>query len=339
LLGLQAHGSLRRNLFNWKVVFMNALWLENRVISYRTDLPLPEPGPQEALIRVSMAGVCATDLEQVRGYLPFCGVPGHEFVGVVEAAPAGGQWVGQRVVGGINIVCGSCCRCREGLASHCENRQVIGILNRNGCFAEYLVLPIQNLCAVPDSVTDEAAVFAEPLAAALEILQQIQIRPTDRVLLIGAGRLGQLIARVIQWVPCSLLILARYASQRVHLEASGVQVIHETDLPEGEMDLVIEATGSLNGFELALKAVRPRGTILLKSTYAGSESINLSKVVVDEITMVGSRCGPIPAAVALLESGRVDPRGLIADVYPLQAGLEAYQRAASPGVLKVLLKI
>ncbi|RMF42004.1 MAG: alcohol dehydrogenase, partial [Anaerolineae bacterium] len=183
---------------------MNALYLSNRTLTYRTDLPMPEPPPGEALIRVRLAGICATDLELVRGYYPFDGIPGHEFVGVVEHAPDAPQWEGRRVVGEINAACGACAQCREGRPTHCEQRTVLGIIGRNGAFAEYLTLPLANLHPVPDDVTDEQAVFTEPLAAALEVLQQVHIHPTDRVLVVGAGRLGQLIAWTLALTGCDL---------------------------------------------------------------------------------------------------------------------------------------
>jgi len=318
---------------------MRALWLDEGTISFRNDVPIPEPEGDEALIRVKIAGICATDLEQVRGYYPFSGIPGHEFVGVVELAPTEPGWVGQTVVGEINIQCGYCERCKGGLSNHCENRTVIGIMNHNGCFCEYLVLPKKNLYIIPENVSDEAAVFTEPIAAALEILRQVHIQPSDKVLVIGAGRLGQLIARVVSTIPCEMSILARYHSQKILLKKTGGIILDENKIPDGLMDFVIEATGSLDGFKLAQRAVRPRGTIILKSTYAGSEPINISSIVVDEITIVGSRCGPFPPALSLLELGRIDPTDLISGSYPLEDGVQAYTQAAETGVMKILIKI
>lgn len=315
---------------------MKALWLEDQTITFREDVPCPEVTGDEALIKVKVAGICATDLEQVRGYHPFLGIPGHEFVGVVESASGEPDLIGQRVVGEINIGCGSCDRCRVGLERHCDNRKVIGIRDRNGCFGEYITLPTRNLHRVPDHIPDEEAVFTEPIAAALAILQQCHIQASDKVLIIGAGRLGQLIARVLALIPCELFVIARHQPQKDILEPYNLTLLGENEVGKRWVDVVIEATGSHEGFEFALQAVRPRGTIVLKSTYATSGSINLSAVVVDEITIVGSRCGPFPPVIRLLEQGKLDLIGLISGRYPLKDGVRAYHRAAEPGVFKIL---
>ncbi len=316
---------------------MQALWLENQRLSFRRDLPHPLPPAGEALVRVRLAGVCATDLELVRGYYPYTGIPGHEFVGEIVSAPDASR-VGQRVVGEINAVCGECDTCRHGRQSHCERRTVLGIVNRNGAFAEYLTLPLVNLHPVPENVPDEAAVFTEPLAAALEISQQVHIRPDDRVLLVGAGRLGQLIAQTLALRGCDLYVLARHPNQIALLNSRNIHTLSEDEVPTRKMDVVIEATGSPSGFEIARRAVRPRGTLVLKSTYAGNLEVNFSAVVVDEITLVGSRCGPFPPALKLLETGSVDPTPLIEARYPLEQGVTAFEHAARPGVLKVLVQ-
>ncbi len=316
---------------------MNALYLSNHSLTYRTDLPVPQPPPGEALIRVLLAGICATDLELVRGYYPFDGIPGHEFVGVVERAPDAPQWEGRRVVGEINAACGTCRQCREGRPTHCERRTVLGIKGRNGAFAEYLTLPIDNLLPVPDSLPDEKAIFTEPLAAALEIQRQAHIRPTDRVLVVGAGRLGQLIAWTLALTGCDLRVVARHAGQRRLLAKRGIRSIGEEEVPHWEMDVVVEATGSPGGFALAKRAVHPRGVIVLKSTYAGDLTLNMSEIVVDEVTLLGSRCGPFAPALEHLRRGLIDPTDLIAARYPLEKGPEAFQKAAQPGVFKVLI--
>ncbi len=316
---------------------MNALYLSNRTLTYRTDLPMPEPPPGEALIRVRLAGICATDLELVRGYYPFDGIPGHEFVGVVEHAPDAPQWEGRRVVGEINAACGACAQCREGRPTHCEQRTVLGIIGRNGAFAEYLTLPLANLHPVPDDVTDEQAVFTEPLAAALEVLQQVHIHPTDRVLVVGAGRLGQLIAWTLALTGCDLRVVARHESQRRLLAKRGIRTLAENEVPHWGADVVVEATGAPGGFALAKRAVRPRGVIVLKSTYAGDLTLDMSRIVVDEITLVGSRCGPFAPALEHLRRGLIDPRDLIVARYPLEKGLEAFEKAAQPGVFKVVV--
>jgi 2-desacetyl-2-hydroxyethyl bacteriochlorophyllide A dehydrogenase len=316
---------------------MQALWLENQQIAVRTGLPVPDPQEGEALVRVRLAGICGTDLELARGYYPYAGIPGHEFVGEVAAAEDK-TLIGQRVVGEINIVCGQCGSCREGRSTHCENRTVLGIRNRHGAFAEYLALPVTNLHPVPDGVPDEAAVFTEPLAAALEIRERVSVRPSDRVLVVGAGRLGQLIAQTLALTGCDLRVVARHSKQRRLLIERGIRVAAEDALPPRHYDLVVEATGSPTGFELARRAVRPRGTVALKSTYRGDLAVDLSALVVDEITLIGSRCGPFGAALRLLEEKAVDPSGLIEAEYPLIRAAEAFGCAGQPGILKVLVR-
>jgi len=315
---------------------MKALWLENNQISLR-DIPQPNK-PNEALIKIRKAGICSTDLELVKGYYPYTGVIGHEFVGEVVSAqePA---WIGQRVVGEINAVCGKCEACLNGRSTHCESRTVLGIANRDGVFAEYTTLPLENLHRVPDSVSDEMAVFTEPLAAALEIQQQIQIKPTDRVLLVGAGRLGQLIAQTLALTGCDLHVLARHPYQQNLLTARGIRLIVEAQIQPRKWDIVVEATGSPDGFNLARKAIRPRGTLVMKSTYKGDMSVNFSSIVVDEINIVGSRCGPFAPALRLLEKREVDPTVLIAAQYKLGEAVKAFDQAAQSGVLKVLIEI
>ena len=314
---------------------MNALWLEDNKLSLR-DIPQPRK-PQEALIRIRRAGICSTDLELVKGYYPYTGVIGHEFVGeVVEADDL--AWLGQRVVGEINAACGQCEQCMNGRPTHCENRTVLGIVNRDGTFAEFTQLPIANLHRVPDSVPDEMAVFTEPLAAALEIQEQIQVRPTDRVMLVGAGRLGQLIAQTLALTGCNLRVVARHAHQKDLLKPRGIRIISEEDIQPWRWDIVVEATGSPSGFDLARRAIRPRGTMVLKSTYKGNMSVNFSSIVVDEIQLVGSRCGPFAPALRLMESRQVDPTVLIAQEFKLSQALKAFEHAAEAGVLKVLVE-
>jgi threonine dehydrogenase-like Zn-dependent dehydrogenase len=314
---------------------MRALWLEENKISIR-DILQPRK-PNEALIKIRKAGICSTDLELVKGYYPYTGILGHEFVGeVVEAADA--SWIGRRVVGEINVVCNQCEQCLNGRPTHCENRTVLGIVNRDGIFAEFTTLPIANLHRVPDSVPDEMAVFTEPLAAALEIQDQINLKPTDRVLLIGAGRLGQLIAQTLALTGCDLHVMARHVHQQNLLKARGVRIISEEEIQPWRWDVVVEATGSPSGFSLARKAIRPRGTVVMKSTYKGEMSINFSSIVVDEINLIGSRCGPFEPALRLMEARQVDPAVLIADEFKLEEALKAFERAAETGVLKVLVE-
>ena len=315
---------------------MKAVWLEDHQIKL-ADVQQPVR-PDEALIKIRMAGICSTDLELVKGYYPYTGILGHEFVGEVVSAPDT-VWVGQRVVGEINAVCGKCEACLNGRSTHCENRTVLGIADRNGVFAEYTSLPLKNLYRVPDSVPDEQAVFVEPLAAALEIQEQIKLQKTDRVLLIGAGRLGQLIAQTLALTGCDLHVVARSLPAQQLLAARGIKVIADGDIQSQKWDVVIEATGSTDGFTLARRAVRPRGTMVLKSTYKGDMNVNISSIVVDEITVLGSRCGPFEPALRLLEAREVDPSVLISDRYKLNDALKAFEKAAQPGVLKVLLEI
>lgn len=313
---------------------MKSLWLENNKIDLR-EVPQPQK-PNEALVKIRKAGICSTDLELVKGYYPYTGILGHEFVGeVVKADDA--SWIGQRVVGEINAVCGECEQCLNGRPTHCENRTVLGIVNRDGIFAEYTSLPIANLHKVPASVPDGMAVFAEPLAAALEIQEQISIQPGDRVLLVGAGRLGQLIAQTLALTGCDLQVVARHPRQQDLLTARGIRLINEADVQKWRWDVVVEATGAPSGFALARRAIRPRGTLVLKSTYKGEMSVDFSSIVVDEINIIGSRCGPFEPALRLMEERQVDPTVLIDAEYPLTEAVKAFERAAQPGALKVVV--
>ena len=318
---------------------MRAVWLENYALTFRKDVPQLEPLAGEALVKVCLAGICGTDLELVKGYYPFSGIPGHEFVGEIVMAPDQPHRVGQRVVGEINVICGSCRYCLAGLPTHCEDRRVLGIKNRHGAFAEYLCLPLKNLKAVPDTVSDDAAVFVEPLAAALEIQEQIKIRSTDRVLVLGAGRLGQLIAQTLVLIDCDLTVVARHKNQQALLADRQIGWIDEHAVRQRAFDIVIEATGSADGIALAQQAVRPRGTIVLKSTTLakGNSQMNISSLVVDEITLVGSRCGPFAPALHLLEKKLVEPTVLITGYYGLNEALKAFEHAAAPGTLKIIL--
>ncbi|MEO5822952.1 MAG: alcohol dehydrogenase catalytic domain-containing protein [Vicinamibacteraceae bacterium] len=315
---------------------MRGLWLEDRRLRVRDDLPVPEPAAGDARIRVTLAGVCHTDLELVRGYYPYAGILGHEFVGVVDAAPSDPAWEGRRVVGEINATCGACPTCLAGRASHCERRTVLGIVGRDGAFADYLTLPIANLHAVPDAVPDEIAVFTEPVAAAFQILAQVDIGPGDRVVVFGDGKLGQVIAQALATTGCALTVVGRHPRKLAMLAARGIAT--QADLPAPRAaDVVVECTGRREGLQAALVALRARGTLVLKSTFAGDSTLNLSAIVVDEITIVGSRCGPFAPALAALASGAIVVSPLIADRRSLADGIDALARAAAPGTLKVLL--
>ena len=315
---------------------MRGLWLEDRRLRVRDDLPVPAPPPGEARIRVTVAGVCHTDLELVRGYYPYAGVLGHEFVGVVDRSPSDPSWEGRRVVGEINATCGACPTCLAGRSSHCERRTVLGIVNRDGAFADYVSLPIANLHAVPDTMPDDVAVFAEPVAAAFQILAQVAIDRPDRVVVFGDGKLGQVIAQVLATTGCALTVVGRHPRKLAHLATRGIAT--QVDPPAARSaDIVVDCTGRREGLQAALAALRPRGTLVLKSTFAGDTAVNLSAIVVDEITIVGSRCGPFEPALAALASGAVVVSPLIETRLPLADAVDALARAGSPGMLKVLL--
>lgn len=316
---------------------MKGLWLENNQLQLRTDIPVPEPPPGEALVRVLRAGICNTDLELLRGYYPYTGILGHEFVGIVEQGPE--HLLNQRVVGEINAVCGHCRFCLSGQPTHCENRTVLGIVNRNGAFSEYLCLPVENLHLVPDNVPTEVATFTEPIAAALEIQQQVPLHPNHRVLVVGDGKLGQLVAQTLALTGCELLAVGRHRDKLANLETRGIKTSLAEAVTDGYFDISVECTGNPEGFAIARRALRPRGTLVLKSTYAGNLSLDASSLVVDEITLIGSRCGPFTPALQLLATGKVDVQPLIHATYPLIEGLAAFEHAQGRGVLKILLEI
>ena len=315
---------------------MRALYFDG-TLHYRADAPDPTPPPGEALIRTRLAGICNTDLEIVRGYMSFTGVPGHEFVGVVERADDAPELVGKRVVGEINAYCGQCPTCRRGDPTHCPHRTTLGIYGRDGTMADYFTLPINLLYPLPDTIPDEWAVFTEPLAAACEITDRFHVRPTDRVVVLGDGKLGLLIAQVLQLSGCDLLVVGRHPEKLALLERRGIRTQTAEEAVEPGADLVVEATGSPEGFATARALVRPRGNLVLKSTFHGDVTLNLSQVVVDEVTLIGSRCGPFRPALRLLEQRLIDVEPLIHHTFPLSDGLAAFQQAAAPGVLKVLL--
>ncbi len=320
---------------------MKGIWLEKQQLNLKTDLPIPNPPSGEALVRVLQAGICNTDIELLRGYYPYTGIIGHEFVGVVESAPEqlANQLVNKRVVGEINASCGQCHFCRRGYPNHCERRTVLGIVNRHGAFAEYLTLPIANLHVVPDNVSDDSATFTEPLAAALEIQEQIALTPETKVLLVGDGKLGQLVAQTIALTGCDLLVVGRHRDKLGKLEQRGIKTGFADLAKTSSFDVAVECTGNPEGFSLALQSLRPKGILVLKSTYAGKLNIDASAIVVNEITVIGSRCGPFTKALDLLTRGQVDVTSLIERSYPLEQGLAAFNHAQQRGVLKVLLKM
>ena len=307
---------------------MKAVWLEDSSVSLRGDIPDPRPSEDEALIRIDYAGICSTDHGLIRGMYPFTGVPGHEFVGRVDDGPS--ALVGKRVVGVISASCLDCATCRQGRPGHCPNRTVLGIQNRDGTFAQYATLPAVNLHVVPDSIPPEAVVFVEPLAAALEILEQVHIRPTDNVLLVGPGKLGQLVARVLAMTPCAFTVAGR-SSHSLDRLPENVDTCQSDEVESAAFDIVVECTGNAEGFKVARRAVRSAGTLVLKSTHGHDTSFDMTMAVVDEITVVGSRCGPFTPAIALLASGRIDPS-------PLVDAMAAIDASQEKGVFKVLLQ-
>lgn len=324
---------------------MRAAVVGDHGLIVRDDYPLPEAHSNEALIRVRLAGVCATDIELLRGYKGgFRGVLGHEFVGEVVAAPADPTWEGRRVVGEINVGCGKCSLCQRGLGKHCRQRTSLGIIGRDGAFAEYTLLPIQNLHAVPDHVPDEMAVFAEPLAAAYELLEQAAIGPGQRVAVLGDGRLGLLCAFVLAQTGCDLTVIGRNPEKLALLAGTGAHTVLAIPaaldaLAADPADIVVDATGARDGFFTALRLVRPLGALMLKSTFVDRlEAFDLSQLVVDEITIIGSRCGPFTPALAALADGRIDPRPLIHAEYNLDEAAQAIAHAGAKGVLKVLIR-
>jgi 2-desacetyl-2-hydroxyethyl bacteriochlorophyllide A dehydrogenase len=317
---------------------MLGIWLENHTIQVRDDIPVPQPKANEALVKVMLAGICGTDLQLLKGYYPFTGIPGHEFVGEVAQAPGAPQLIGKRVVGEINIGCGHCELCAEGLHKHCPQRQVVGIKNRNGAFAQYLSIPVGNLHEIPAHLSNDKAVFTEPVAAAARILEQVDIRPDHYVVIIGAGRLGLLTAQVIQTTSCRLQVITRHERQRQILQQFNIVAIDEQQTPKHQADVVIEASGSPSGLQAAVTAVKPTGTVVLKSTYAGESAFSFSQIVVNEIRIVGSRCGRFEPALSLLQDNRVDPIPLITQRFALSDAVQAFEAAASPGGLKVLLQ-
>jgi alcohol dehydrogenase len=298
----------------------------------------PEPvGDGEAVVRVRQAGVCATDLEITKGYMGFRGVLGHEFVGEVVTSPDK-DLVGQRVVGEINAVCGRCDLCLAGLSSHCRNRTVLGILNRDGAFADFLRLPAANLHVLPRTVDDDAAVFVEPLAAAFQVLKQVQVDARKWVTVLGDGRLGLLVAQVLRDAGCPVRVIGKHPDKLALCEKWSIRSRPLADIvPRHDQDVVVDCTGSAAGIELALQMVRPRGTVVLKSTAAAGRPLNLAPAVIDEVNIIGSRCGPFREAIKALAEKRIDVASLIHRRVRIEQGVEALELAARPGVLKVIM--
>ena len=313
------------------VVFDNGLKLDN--------YPMPVPQKGEALIKVNTIGICNTDYEITLGYMGYKGILGHEFTGVVEKAE-NKDLIGKRVVGEINCGCGQCDWCAQGLERHCFNRSTLGIWQREGCFAEYVCLPEKNLLVIPDNVTDEEAVFVEPLAAALEILEQVHIPPYKRVIVLGDGKLGLIIALALNAAGLDITLVGKHEEKLNIAKAQGVKTELLNNLKiEKAYDFVVEATGSITGFETSLALTKPRGTLILKSTIAASKEFNLAPIVIDEITVLGSRCGQFAPALRMLEQKRIDVKPLISDIYAIDDSIEAFERNKEKSSVKVLVKV
>jgi threonine dehydrogenase-like Zn-dependent dehydrogenase len=314
---------------------MRALVLDGQV-EYRERQPAPTPADGEVLVRVVCAGICETDLQLAKGYMGFRGILGHEFVGVAESGPLAGR----RVVGEINCSCWRCDTCRAGLTSHCPNRTVLGILNHDGAFADLIAVPQRNLHFVPDSIPNDIAVFTEPVAAAFQVPAQLHFRRDDRVIVLGDGRLGNLCAQVVAGLANHVLVVGKHPEKLELLKRRGIATALLSELDgDRSADVVIECTGSVTGLPTALRLARPRGTIVLKTTVAGEQTMAMAPFVIGEVKLVGSRCGPFGQALAALEHGRVDVRPLIAERYDLSKGLAAFNRAQAKGVLKVLIDV
>ena len=304
------------------------------------EMPVPQPQENEALIKVKYSGICNTDLEILKGYMNFNGVIGHEFVGVVESAPQS-EWHHRIVVGEINLSCGNCEYCHQGLTRHCPNRSVLGIQDKQGVMAEYITLPLRNLHVIPGGVNPLHALFTEPLAAACEIFEQLQVRNDYRILLIGEGKLGQLIARVTKLYTPNLLVLGKHRHKLHLLKKLGISTAHVEEFKigdSGKFHVVIEATGSWQGWELALRAVRPQGFIVLKSTYAAEQVFNPAPLVIHEITVLGSRCGPFSLALQLLMKKKVKVNDLITATFPFDDWETAFDKASNYDSLKIILE-
>lgn len=316
------------------VVFDNRLKLDN-------NYPMPTPKVGEALIKVNTIGICNTDYEITKGYMGYKGILGHEFTGVVESVNAEDKsLVGKRVVGEINCGCGECEWCAQGLERHCFNRSTLGIWQREGCFAEYVCLPIKNLLEIPQNVSNEEAVFVEPLAAALEILEQVHIPPYKKVIVLGDGKLGLIIALALNAAGLDITLVGKHQEKLDIAKAQGVKTKLLQDLKiEKAYDFVVEATGSITGFETSLALTKPRGTLILKSTIAASKEFNLAPIVIDEITVLGSRCGQFAPALRLLESKRIDVKPLISDIYDIDDSIKAFERNTEKSSVKVLVKV
>jgi alcohol dehydrogenase len=316
---------------------MRALVVDEEGLRLARDCPIPQPAPGEVRIRTLLAGICNTDLEILRGYAGFQGIPGHEFVGIVDEA-ADTALLGRRVVGEINVGCGICETCRAGRWSHCPSRSALGIRGRDGALADYFCLPEANLHLVPEAIPDKEAVFVEPLAAACRIPEQVHVGPSQRVVILGDGKLGLLVAQVLALSGCSLVVVGRHPEKLAILARRGIETRIEGREPAGQADLVVECTGQPGGLAAARRLLRPEGTLVLKSTYHGPVEVDFSSMVVDEIQVVGSRCGPFAPALRMLSRRLVDVSSLVEAEYPLEEARAALQHAGRKGALKILVR-
>ena len=315
---------------------MQAVYWDGYDVKLDSSYPRPVSDKKNALVKVHLAGICSTDLQILKGYMKFTGVPGHEFVGSVSDGPE--EWLGKRVVGEINVGCGGCEFCASDLSRHCPDRTVLGILKADGAFAQYVAVPVDNLHVVPAIIDDEQAVFTEPLAAAFEILRQTQISTGDEILILGDGKLGNLCAQVLRLTGAKVTALGKHEAKLKLIKRTGVRTVLLQDWKPRLFDVVVEATGSAAGMELAIGAVRPRGTLVLKSTLAAAHQISLAPVVINEINLIGSRCGVFPDALEALAAGQISVASLIEEIYSLEQALEALQHAARQGTRKILMR-
>ncbi len=321
------------------IVFDNGLKLDN-------NYPKPKPNEGEALIRVTLAGICNTDYEITKGYMGYVGILGHEFVGVVEEVNSSNRedskWLGKRVVAEISYGCDdpSCEWCAKKNYRHCPKRHTLGIWRKDGCFAEYLTMPLKVLFEVPDKVKDEQAVFVEPLAAACEITEQLHIEPMFKVLVLGDGKLGLTTALALHAQNVDVLLVGKHQNKLEIAQAQGLktQLLHEF-IPQKIYDVVVEATGTASGFETSMALTKPRGTLVLKSTVATGKELNLAPIVIDEITVLGSRCGQFPPALRLLENNRIDFSRMISKIYTIDKAIEAFEANKLKDTIKILVKM
>ncbi len=315
---------------------MRAIELHGGQTTFRSDFTPRSSRGDLIEVRVTKAGICETDLQLVQGYMGFDGIPGHEFVGVAQT----GRFAGQRVVGEINCACRRCDTCLNGRPRHCPNRTVIGILNHDGAFADAVMVPEENLHRVPDTLSDQQAVFTEPVAAACRILEQVTISAADRVVIFGDGRLGNVCAQVLKTTGCRLTVIGKHGWKLQRLRDVRIEGrLLDDHLPDHTADFVVDCTGSPVGFEMALQTVRPCGTVILKTTVAAKQSLHLAPIVIDEVTVLGSRCGPFGPALEMLNDGRVIVDLLISASYPLEESTAAFEHAQQSDALKVLFDV